>query len=173
VASKILFTPFWNTRRLNLCLGCPTRGDHCQRAIVALSRKLRIYIIFRKRGQPPEVHPSFRNFFSGSCRSIWFSSRNFRNFRLNGLLLEIGEPQRKLRKTKGLNESCNGSTRVVNHCTFRSKPVQNKQIHHLDVFIVPTDKWQDFKLKYWFIFEYASPSSLREMFNVARRTSAE
>ena len=56
---------------------------------------------------------------------------------------------------------------------FVASLCKKKKTHHLDVLIVPTDKWQDFKLKYKFIFEYASPSSLREMFNVARRTSAE
>ena len=41
---------------------------------------------FQKRGQPCGVYPNFRTYFTGNGRSIWFSSRNFRNFRLNGSL---------------------------------------------------------------------------------------
>jgi len=41
---------------------------------------------FRKRGQPLEVYPNFRTYFPGNFRSIWFSSWNFQNFRLNGSL---------------------------------------------------------------------------------------
>ena len=41
---------------------------------------------FRKRGQPLDVYPNFQTFFPGNFRSIWFSSRNFQNFRLNGYL---------------------------------------------------------------------------------------
>ena len=140
------FTPFSNKRRLHLSLGCPTRGDRCQRT--SAEKKLRIYIIFRKRGQPPEVYPNFRNFFPGSFHSICFSSRNFRNFRLNGLLFGNGTTTTKTSEDKGFNESYNGSAHIINLCTFRSQPMQNRQIHHLDVFIVPTDKWQDSKLKY-------------------------
>ena len=43
---------------------------------------------FRKRGQPREVYPSFQKFLTGNYRSIWFSSRNFQNFWLNGSLFD-------------------------------------------------------------------------------------
>jgi len=45
-----------------------------------------IFWNFRKRGQPREVYPNFRKFLTGNFCFIWFSSRNFRNFRLNGSL---------------------------------------------------------------------------------------
>jgi len=41
---------------------------------------------FRNRRQPRELYPNFQKFLTGNFRSIWFSSRNFRNFRLNGSL---------------------------------------------------------------------------------------
>ena len=91
----------------------------------ALNRKLRIYIIFRKRGQPPEVHPNFRNFFL-----------EFPEFSVEWFAFGNWTTAAKTSEDTGFNESYNGSARVINLCTFRSQPMQNKQLHHLDVFIV-------------------------------------
>ena len=52
----------------------------------ALKSKSRICRISKKRGQPCGVYPNSRTYFPGNVRSIWFSSRNFQNFRLNGSL---------------------------------------------------------------------------------------
>ena len=131
---------------------------------LALNRKLRIYIIFGKEDNLLRYTQIFEFFFPGSFRSIWFSTRNFRSFRLNGSLFGNWTTAAKTSDDKGFNDSYNSSARVINLCTFRSQPMQNKQMHPFDVFIVPTDKWQDSKLKYWSIFEYSSPSSLRKMF---------
>ena len=48
--------------------------------------KIGILHKFRKRGQPREVYANCRKLFPRNFRSIWLSSRNFRNFRLNGSL---------------------------------------------------------------------------------------
>ena len=37
-----------------------------------------------ERGQPGELYPNVRKFLNGNFHSIGLSSRNFRNFRLNG-----------------------------------------------------------------------------------------
>jgi len=55
---------------------------------------------------------------------------------LNGSLFGNWTTAAKTLEDKGFNESYNGSARVINLCTFRSQPMQNKQIHHLDIFIV-------------------------------------
>lgn len=46
-----------------------------------------IFWHFRERGQPCEVNRSFGKFLAWNLRSIWLSSRNSGNFRLNGSLL--------------------------------------------------------------------------------------
>ena len=50
---------------------------------------LAISSISWKKRQILEEYPSCRTFLTGNFRSIWFSSRNFRNFRIKCSLFEI------------------------------------------------------------------------------------
>ena len=42
----------------------------------------------------------------------------------------------KASQNKGFNESYNGFARVINLCTFRNQPMQNKQVHHGGVIFI-------------------------------------
>ena len=55
-------------------------------ARVGMDKWNRIFRLFRfsgTLGQPRDVFPNFRNFTPENFRSIWFITRNFRNFRSN------------------------------------------------------------------------------------------
>ena len=121
-----------------------------------MNRKLRgIYIIYEKRGQPPEISENF--FFeisvpfdfhrriSGTFGRIvrfseiqqfpefWNLFLKFRNVWWNG---KRPTTAAKTSQNKSFNESYNGSARVINLCTFPSQPIQNKQLQHGDIVFI-------------------------------------
>ena len=89
--------------------------------VLALNRKLRIYIIFGKEDNLLRYKQIFEFFFSLKFPLHLIFIPEFPEFSVEWLLFGHWTTAVKTSEDKGFNESYNGSARVLNICTFRSQ----------------------------------------------------